>query len=159
MLGELLQAAGPLKCAVVEAQHTQRPRNRRKHGGLDGGPTPVAKFNRSPISVLPLASLIFPTGHVRLISAGDRETKRGAETAGLRGPVVVAVVAAARLSFLGHLRLPVTSFTSVTHSSSEGEAARAWQVGGGSWDCGRLLSLKRWVFHSQAEVLLSLFTN
>lgn len=43
----------------------------------------------------------------------------------------MVAAAAAWLSFLGHLRLPVTSFTSVTHSSLEGEAARAWQVGEG----------------------------
>lgn len=53
------------------------------------------------------------------------------------------VAAAARLSFLGHLRLPVTSFTSVTHSSLEGEAARAWQVGEGGLGAGRQLEM--WV--------------
>lgn len=43
---------------------------------------------------------------------------------------MVAVAAAAGLSFLGHLRLPVTSFTSVTHSSFGGER------GGGGGDGG-----------------------
>lgn len=107
------------------------PRNRRKHGRLDGGPTLVAKFNPGLISVLPLASLIFRPDTFFLITAADRRTKRGAETAGLRGVAVALAAEAVWLSFLGHLRLPVTSFTSVNHGSLEGEAATAWQGGGG----------------------------
>lgn len=76
--------------------------------------------------------LNFSVGHARLISAADRRAKRGAETAGLWGGAVVAVVvAAAWLRFLGHLRLPVTSFTSVTHSSLGGGAVGRWGGGAG----------------------------